>query len=600
MSHEKVTTIIEGTKLFQAELPEEATVSSYMKQYLRFLENSPLPAIWRKIIKARIIPSKLSHVALEMRAFQRVMEILKDTIESQPVFEITVHLETFRNKLLQTLSEASLYIERKPLDGIELYSFRDVPLFKGTHLFVLGLNEGEFPKQTNLRGYFQERYVEGISRPFPLPLSDYFRKKDDAAFSQLTYLVDNLSFSFVEGMNPKQPLLPSKYLMEITNQTASYSTISKLASDTYLTGDEYEEKLAYHVGLGSELMENPPHLKNYRKNVDHLHSGTELVSSKWEENVTTNRTNITRLESYASCSFKFGLERWLKVLEPLEKQRRIDPLETGNMLHRIIETFYQEVKGKPFNSLSVFFQGKEEESLADIFETEWIIIEQKHLDIPRNTLIKGKEEWWKKLRRWLEAERIHFWQNEQLADMTIFKMEELVEFMMELENNEVLTLTGKIDRIDIDEHGFVIYDYKSSSKDLDFENEVPAGLMLQIPLYMIALEHEFKQGKYQKHNTKKAIGGGYISIKEPHLRKKNMFWKDEEQKKRFQPNNRIKTNLLDLDSESLQREFSFPLLIERLWRGTFTDFSVRPFSAKSCRYCSFKAICRVTKEQQDS
>lgn len=599
LGREEIALMIEGTKRFQAELPEEETVSTYINHFLRFLENSPLPALWRKIIKERI-PSKLSKTALEMRAFQRVMEIVKDSMEKQPVLEITVHLETFRNKLLQKLSDETLYVDRKPMDGVEIYSFRDVPLFKGTHLFVLGLNEGEFPKQTNLSGYFQERYVEGISRPFPLPISDYFRKKDDAAFAQLKYLVENVSFSFVEGMNPNQPLLPSKYLMEMTNQSTNYSTISRLASDTYLTRDEYEEKLAYHVGIGNELMDNPPLLNKYRNNLEHLQSGNEQVSNKWEYKLSTNRTNITRLESYATCSFKFGLERLLDVQEPLEKQRIIDPIETGIMLHRIIETFYQEAKGKPFNSLSSFFQGKDEEKLADIFEKEWAIIEQKYLEIPRNTLLKEKEEWWKKLRRWLAAERISFWENEQLADMTIFKMEESVEFTMELENKEVLTLTGKIDRIDIDEQGFVIYDYKSSRKDLDFENEVPAGLMLQIPLYMIALEHEFKQGRYQTHTNKEAIGGGYISIKEPHHRKKNTVWKNDEHKKRFQLNNRIQTHILAIDSESLQREFKIPQLIERLWRGTFTDFSVRPFSADSCKYCSYKAICRVTKEQQDS
>ena len=180
-------------------------------------------------------------------------------------------------------------------------------------------------------------------------------------------------------------------------------------------------------------------------------------------------------------------------------------------------------------------------------------------------------------------------------------MQESVQLTFELDSNEVLTLTGKIDRIDIDEHGFVIYDYKTSHKVLDFNKEIPAGVVLQIPLYMIALEHDFRYGKYQEHTIKNAdvIGGGYISMKDPHTRKKNMVWKDENHRVRFEPNTRFKTNIENIDSESLKQNYNFQKLIETLWRGTYTDFSVKPFSAQSCEYCKFKPICRVTTEQQN-
>jgi ATP-dependent helicase/DNAse subunit B len=599
--HDEITSIMRSVKQFQAGLPEGATAAAYRKNLHRFLDDLQLPLFWKKRIKARI-PSRIHHVALEMRAYKCVKDILTESFEAHPVMEITLYLETFRNQLLQRLNKESLYIDRAPTDGVEIYSFRDVPLFKGTRLFVLGLNEGEFPKQIDLKGYFQERYVEGIASPFPIPVAAYFRKRDDASFAQLHYLAENLSFSFVEGVNPNQPLLPSKHLMELTGQPAMYSTISRFTSDTFLTKDEYEEKLAYYIGIGKMVNQSPPLLEEYQRNLTHLQLGEERISSKWAAKLASNRINITRLESYASCSFKFALEKWLKVQDPLEQQTMIDPIETGNMLHRMIEKFYQEAKGVPFHQLHSFFHGREEEKLADIFETEWGIILEKHLEIPKYTLDKEKEEWWNKLRRWLTAEKLRFWQNEELADMSIFQLEEPVELTIELDTNNILTLTGKIDRIDIDEHGFVIYDYKSSFKGLDFETDVPGGLVLQIPLYMIALEHEFKQGKYQKLTIEngEAIGGGYISIKEPQLRKKNTVWKDEEHKRRFEPNNRIKTNVIPLSSELLKQDYGIPELIAKLWRGTFTDFSVKPFSTNSCKYCRFKPICRVTKEQQDS
>ncbi|MED4229280.1 PD-(D/E)XK nuclease family protein [Neobacillus cucumis] len=590
---------IRTIKQFQVSLPEEETVSTYLNQVLHFLEGLPFPSIWRELMKGRT-PAKLKQVALEWRALQFVKQVLNELSDSRVFAESKVPLAIFRTRVMQRLKSESLYLERKPTDVIEVYSLRDVPLFRGEHLFVLGLNEGEFPKQVQLNGYFQERYMEGSSSRFPLPLSDYFRKKDDAAFAQLKYMAEQLSFSFVEGMNPNQPLLPSKYLMEMPNLPAGYSTIAKFTSESYLNEEEYEEKAAYHVGIGKELRESPILLTEYRKNLDYLESGEERVSAKWVEKLLSYSISITRLENYARCSFAFGLEKLLNVQPPLERQRRIDPLETGNMLHRIIEKFYRQAIGQPFNNLHSFFAEKHEKTLAEIFENEWQKVVETHPEIRITSLHKEKEEWWKRLRRWLQAEKFRFWQNEQLTEMTIFRLEEPIRYEVELEDQTILTLTGKIDRIDIDEQGFVIYDYKSSKKELDFNHEVPNGLMLQIPLYLMALEEQFEQGRYQEHHNKQPIGGGYISIKEPHERKKNMVWKDKEQRLRFEPNSRVGTHVRDVDKKSLNNEFNLHGLVERLWRGTFTDFSVRPFNPNSCKYCSFKAICRVTKEQQDS
>ena len=48
------------------------------------------------------------------------------------------------------------------------------------------------------------------------------------------------------------------------------------------------------------------------------------------------------------------------------------------MVHRIIEKFYSDAKGKPFNQLEAFFQKQAEKVLAGIFETEWELMERVH------------------------------------------------------------------------------------------------------------------------------------------------------------------------------------------------------------------------------
>ena len=252
-----------------------------------------------------------------------------------------------------------------------------------------------FPKQRTLRGYVQERYFENYSSPFPLQMTEYFRKLDDVSFAQLKYVAEKLTFSYVAGMNPHQPLLASKYIMDETI-TESFSTTSRLINDIYQSNQEYQAKLAFHFGMGKQLKQQPVELKQSIENLAYLQSGQEIVSGVWKEKLF-NRISITGLERYASCPFRYGLERLLKVKEPLEKQKRIDAIEAGNMVHRIIEKFYSDAKGKPFNQLEAFFQKQAEKVLAGIFETEWELMERVHPELSQTSLKKAKEDWWEKI-----------------------------------------------------------------------------------------------------------------------------------------------------------------------------------------------------------
>lgn len=596
-----VKDIVEKVIEFQDSIPETHSLSFYQKETLHLLEQLPLQTIWKQQIKNKTQP-QLKNIAFELRAFQLVKELIKNTLDEKelfPISNITVHYETYKKWLLNQLEEKSLYVDRAPKDGIELYSFRDLPLFRGKHVFILGMNEGTFPKQMKLSGYFQERYIEGIPSPYPFPTPDYFRAKDDASFSQLPYLSESLSFSYVEGMNPNQPLLPSKYVADFTN-TKRYSTILRMEEDEYQSENEKLEKLAYHAGKGMKLKETPKQLQNYQEYLSYLEKGTELIADKWWDQLSTKKVPITKLERYAECAFKYGMGDVLNVEAPLEKQQRINALEAGNMLHRIIEKFYGIAKGVPFNQLTSFFENNAETRLLTIFEEEWQELVAKHFELQRRTLDKEKTGWERKLIKWLTAERMYFWENEKLSDMTIFHLEERVGLTIELPGGEAVVLSGKIDRMDIDEHGFVIYDYKSSNKEWSFDKDVPVGKMIQIPLYMIAIEEEFKYGSLKDHpfRNSKAVGGGYISIKNPQIRKKNMVWKNEEQQERFGPKTKT-TNILNLKREDLMESYQLASLIERLWIGTASNFSVNPLSASSCKFCDYKSVCRVTREQME-
>ena len=65
--------------------------------------------------------------------------------------------------------------------------------------------------------------------------------------------------------------------------------------------------------MGKQLKQQPVELKQSIENLAYLQSGQEIVSGVWKEKLSNNRISITGLERYASCPFRYGLERLLKV-----------------------------------------------------------------------------------------------------------------------------------------------------------------------------------------------------------------------------------------------------------------------------------------------
>ncbi|WP_350345061.1 PD-(D/E)XK nuclease family protein [Proteinivorax tanatarense] len=578
---------------FRQSLSSKVSLVERIGALLSFLDELELSKSWRENLKCGVDTKKGQQIRLEWAVFDALKGLLEDkkeSLEGQGLVDLTINHNLFSEWLDELIKSKSIYIQRRPAVGLSLHSFRDTALFEGDTLYVLGMNEGTFPSLHKLGGYFQESDLKELPIPYGMPNSATFRKKDAALFLQLFYKASNLTFSYVSGCDPEHEYLPSPFIEEYcSKQKDQYLSAEKRYNKKeVITNLEAVEQSAYMMGVGKDVKKGAKHLYEHLGFIKRLEKGVEEVEQKWTQGLIKEEIPVTSLERYVSCPFRYGLETLLQVKEPDKKQDKLDPMQTGSMLHRVIERFYKSIDaiGKPFGSLTEEVKLDGEGILMDIFEQEWAKIVNAHYELTDLDLELEKERWQKKLSKWWKAELMMFWNNDKIKDMKLHSLEQPLTIHLEVDSENTVVLTGKVDRLDIDDNGFVIYDYKSSTVRFNFEKDVACGLKLQLPLYMLAIEERLE---------KTAYGAAYISLKEPHKRATNSVWQSEHAQRgsKFKASSAANKEEC-LNSDVLFDKYNLTARIGELFEKIRYDYSVTPL--KCYGGCPYNIVCRVTDE----
>ncbi len=207
----------------------------------------------------------------------------------------------------------------------------------------------------------------------------------------------------------------------------------------------------------------------------------------------------TALESYATCPYRFFLDKvlGLKELDEPEAVDRIDALTRGSLLHRVLQRFLEGLGGR---RPSLAARDGDQQRLREIALEECESVEQRGLTGYPALWRHDRRSLLEDLVRWYDAELEdpdvarydeaayevrfgHAWSDEETSPIS-------VDDPIEIDADGArLRLTGRIDRIEWSaaHAGMRVIDYKTGRSDYGpKEDALDGGRALQLPLYLLA------------------------------------------------------------------------------------------------------------------
>lgn len=388
-------------------------------------------------------------------------------------------------------------------------------------IFIIGVNDGAFPSVQSSEGFFGDKDREDLkAKGFELakgtlekmyeenfniyktfstaeekvyisyPAADVDDKplRRSTMISRIKKIFPELKENVYEGNNDEI------YTKQVTF-TNLLGKINNINGKWYEVYNWYSKNPSWQIKLDKALegldYTNVPEKIN-EKNVQKLYGNTL-------------HTTVSRLESYRACGFSYYLKYGLKLSD--KEKMNIKPVDTGSFMHDVIDSFFKEVEN---------VKNISDEDAKKILDR---IIEDK-LSLPRNYIFSATAKYRtlvRRLKRVIYLSMKYIIQSLKCSEFDVLQTE--LEFgnkdyppiEMTLDNGKRVSITGKIDRIDIAKapNGkyIRIIDYKSSTKDIEL-NKVIAGLQLQLLTYVDAIA--------QKENVQPA-GALYFTLLEPKL-----------------------------------------------------------------------------------
>ena len=348
------------------------------------------------------------------------------------------------------------------------------------------------------------------------------------------------------------------------------------------------------------------------------------------------KSSATRLGDFAGCPYRHFARHILELKE--RKEFKFEPLDLGVFYHRVLDTWLKALKerNKDFETV-----GNEElleilrEKIAQLVQTHPFVSNFARRSAHNTYIISSAaevlEDCVPAIAQMVRAGDFR----PLMSEVSFGKIEDahdaLGEYGLTLSDSRVLSLDGKIDRIDIAEVAgkkfALIFDYKRGEQSFGW-SELYYGLDMQLPIYLLAIRNA------SRSKTKNVIGAFYMPV-EAKI-EQTAPDKLESRKEKFAHKAKGLFNgefFQQLDNANTNKFYNFfvtkegdqygyddksgalrPDNFEKVLRFTETKIlqlaeeivsgkiDVRPYRINTespCRYCKYKSVCRFDWQIND-
>ncbi len=484
-------------------------ISTFCKEMYEFLLLLKFP----KTIENTLVEFRKNNLEDKFNEYRQVwnifIEILDQLVEA--LGDIRVDGEEFYRILLSSIEDYEIGVIPSTIDEVMVSSSSRWVSKSVDYLFVLGVNDGLFPKAPIEEGILSDSDRNMLNeKGVELFLSSREKLLDSSydVYKTMTSASKHLTLSYaisdIKGSALRSSIIISriKYIfnklkektdMNVENEDVMFTIQRKLPALNASIENEKNEIYNTTISWFKDIPYWSNLIENYSKGFKHeselmIKDRMKLKKLHGENPI---KMSVSKLEAYARCPFSFFAKYGLNA-----KNRKVNDFslpEEGDLLHNIIEGVSYDIKSK-----------KNWERIDENYCTELVDkIFDEQLELNKNSVLKNSTRFnyrvvrqKKVVIRTLMTISDHMKNGKFIPlgyEMIFSESGKFKPIILELASKDKVYFTGKVDRIDIlekDEKTYIrIIDYKSGSKEFSL-SDAYYGFKIQLIVYLNAIINE--------------------------------------------------------------------------------------------------------------